>query len=582
MKQGRLRTLGALVLATAVSSMAANPAAAQLKFVSGKLAGVVRDTAGTPQMGASVEVLPETTAPAAALGFLTNTQGIFRGEKLIPGFYTVRVTLAGFLPTLEKHVRISANLTTVVRIQLESMFASLEQLRRQPSSSASEPDDWKWVLRSAAAMRPVLQWVDDDDALTATRMAYESGHPAPARARIEFTDGARRPGSVSNLAPAPTTAFAYDQKLGGTSRLLIAGQMSYEENSPAGGIAAVWLPTGSLGAGPHTALVMREAKLGPDGPTFRGVRIDQGGSLTLGDRVMLRYGGEYVLVGLGRPASSIRPRLEMELRVSDDWHAAFIFASLPSGPAPLEAGEGETGGALAAALNELDSFPTLLWRGGRPVLQNGLHEEIALERKFGSRGKLQFAGFHEDNSHLAVFGRGNDLPVVDYFQDSYSNGFAYDGGSSSSWGTRVALREKFGNDVELTALYAFAGALTPSSAAAGTLRELFRTAGRHSLGAGVSTRVPHLGTRVSARYKWISGPTVSRVDSFGESLYQMDPYLHLGVRQPLPKFAPGRWEARADCDNLLAQGYVTLTSGDGRATLMPAFRTFRGGLSLQF
>jgi len=39
------------------------------------------------------------------------------------------LTLAGFLPTLEKHIRINANLTTVVRIRLESMFASLEQLR---------------------------------------------------------------------------------------------------------------------------------------------------------------------------------------------------------------------------------------------------------------------------------------------------------------------------------------------------------------------------------------------------------------------------------------------------------------------
>jgi len=72
------------------------------------------------------------------------------------------------------------------------------------------------------------------------------------------------------------------------------------------------------------------------------------------------------------------------------------------------------------------------------------------------------------------------------------------------------------------------------------------------------------------------------VDSYGESLYQMDPYLHVGFRQPLPKFMMGHWEAVADCDNLLAQGYVSLNSRDGRVLLVPAFRTFRGGLSLQF
>jgi hypothetical protein len=237
---------------------------------------------------------------------------------------------------------------------------------------------------------------------------------------------------------------------------------------------------------------------------------------------------------------------------------------------------------LAAALNELDAFPVLMWRGGRPVLESGFHEEINAERKLGSHSKLQVAAFHEDNSHVAVFGRGNNLPAADYFQDVYSNGFSYDGGSSSSWGTRAAYKEKIGNDVELTALYAFAGALTPSSAAAGPLRELFRTAGRHSAGAKVSGRLPRLGTRVTAGYQWVSGTSLTRVDSFGEALFDMEPYFHVGVHQRLPKFGPGRWEANAQCDNLLAQGYVTLNTQDGRVTLMPAFRTFRGGLSLQF
>src|ERR1700686_2523635 len=110
--------------------------------------------------------------------------------------------------------------------------------------------------------------------------------------------------------------------------------MSYDQ-APAGSIATVWLPTGSLGAGPHTALVLREAKLGPDGQTFRGVRIDQGGALALGDRAILSYGGEYVLVGLGAAASSLRPRAKLNVRLTDDWSSALIFASMPNGPAPL-------------------------------------------------------------------------------------------------------------------------------------------------------------------------------------------------------------------------------------------------------
>jgi hypothetical protein len=580
-KQERLRTLGALVLTVLISSFAANPAAAQAKPVPGKLAGVVRDSAGIPQMGASVELVSEAVGAAATRGFLTNTQGMFRGDKIAPGFYTVRVTLAGFLPTLEKHIRVTSNLTTVVRIELESMFASLDQLRRMPSISTAEVDDWKWVLRSASTMRPVLEWVDHDTLSSATAAGESAGPHAP-RMRMEFTDGARRPSSASSIASSPATAVAYDQKLGGASRMIVAGQVNYDGDAPAGGIATVWLPTGTLGAGPHTALVLREAKLGPVGPIFRGIRFDQGGALPLGDRAVLQYGAEYVLVGLGAASSSLRPRAILNVRLTDDWSTSLVFISTPNGPGPLEGKDALPGGALVAALNELDAFPALLWRQGRPVLQNGLHEEVSAERKFGAHGKLQIAGFHDDNRHVAVFGRGNDLPAGDYLQDGFSSGFAYDGGSSSSWGTRLGFREKLDGDVELSAVYSFGGALTPSDELDGLLRDAFRTAQRHSLGAGISAKVPRLGTKVQAGYKWVNGVTVSSVDSYGGSLFQMDPYLHLLFRQPLPKFALGRWEAIADCNNLLAQGYVSTSSRDGRVILVPAFRTFRGGLSVQF
>lgn len=481
MIRGQVRVLGALVLAAAFSTLGANPALAQSKSVQGILSGVVRDTAGTPQMGASVQLISESAVSPEPLDLFTNTQGIFRGERLAPGLYTVRVTLAGFLPTLEKHVRVSANLTTLVRIQLESLFASLEQLRRAPSSAAAEADDWKWVLRTATSVRPVLQWVEEDP-LNAVAVDADSVPVEPTRGRLEFTDGARRPGSVSNLPASPATAFAYDQRLGGISRLLLAGLMSYDTDSPAGGVATVWLPTGSLSSGPHTALVLRESKLGDAGPSFRGARIDQGGSLAFGNRAVMEYGGEYVLVGLGKPASSLRPRMRLDARISDDWEASLIFASMPTGPEPMEAADAEASGGLAAALNEMDAFPVLMWRNGRPVLESGFHEEIAAERKLGTRGKLQVAAFHDDNSNVAVFGRGTNLPVADFFQDVYSNGFSYDGGSSSSWGTRAVYKEKLGDDVELTALYAFAGALTPSSAVVGPLRELLHTADRQAAG----------------------------------------------------------------------------------------------------
>ena len=576
MHEGRLRWIGALVISVMGLSLGTGAAEAQAKLVSGSLTGVVRDVAGTPQMGASVEVLSEAPGITATKEFLTNTQGIFRGEKLVPGLYTVRVTLAGFLPTLEQHVRIDANLTTVVRIEMESMFATLEQLRKQPSAAKAESDDWKWVLRSASATRPVLQWDDYGAVLSAGADRADQG----PKMLMEFTDGARRPGSVSNVASAPGTAFAYDQQLG-TGKLLVAGQMSYED-SASGGVATVWLPTGTIGSGPHTALVLREAALGDTGVNFRGLRLDQGGALTFGDRILLQYGGEYVLVGLGRSAAAVRPRLSVETKLGDSWHAEAVFASQPGAPNEMDAGSNDLHSALVSALDELDAFPALMWRDGRPVLEGGWHEEISAERRLGESGKLQVAGFHDDAHHLAVFGKGTDLPAQDYFQDIYSNAFAYDAGNYSSWGGRIAFKEKLGENSEVTAVYSMGGALAPDVMTDAILRDALRMVARQSAGVNMSTKLPGRGGRVTVGYKWVSGPAVSRVDSYGESLYQMDPYLHVSVRQQLPKFGPGRWEAIADCDNLMAQGYVTMNTRDGQVVLVPAFRTFRGGLSLQF
>jgi hypothetical protein len=568
-------------MAAACLSVMTSAAEAQAKLVPGSLTGVVRDLAGIPQMGASVQVLAEAAGVNSSSEFLTNTQGIFRGEKLAPGLYTVRVTLAGFLPTLQQHVRINANLTTMLRIEMESMFATLEQLRKQPNSAKADADDWKWVLRSAAGTRPVLQW-DDYGAVLSAGVDRNAGAP---KMLMEFTDGARRPGSVSNVAAAPGTAFAYDQKLG-EGKLLVAGQMSYDE-APAGGVATVWLPTGTIGAGPHTALVLREAALGNTGVTFRGMRVDQGGALTLGDRMLVRYGGEYLLVGLGRSVSSIRPRVSLEAKLNDTWRANLVFASQPGAPNSLDSNaldssSDELQSSLVRALDELDAFPALMWRDGRPVLEGGWHEEISVERRIGERGRLQIAAFHDDAHHQAVFGRGSDLPAQEYFQDVFSNAFAYDGGSDSSWGGRVAFREKLSDDTEVTAVYAMGGALAPNGMTDAILRDALHMVTRQSIGVNVSTKVPRAGGKVTVGYKWISGPAVSRVDSYGESLYQMDPYLHVSLRQQLPKFGPGRWEAIADCDNLLAQGYVTMNTRDGQVVLVPAFRTFRGGLSLQF
>jgi len=586
-KHGILLCFGALLASAAGVTCGALPAYAQVnaKPSSGDLSGDVRDESGIPQLGATVEIVSEALGAAAAHQLLTNTQGLFRDKKLTPGLYTVRVTLAGYLPSMERHIRVASNITTSVRIQLETLFASVEQLRRPPVNGTADPDDWRWVLRSASSVRPVLQW-QEDESVTDNSIVVENNQPAGPRGRVEVTDGARRPGSISNIGATPGTSFAYDQRIDQSNHIVFAGQVSYNDELPAGGIAAIWLPTSAGEGGPHTTVVFRESKAGPFTQTFRGVRFDQGGTLTFGEHSLLRVGGEYVLVGLNASAWTLRPRLKWETQVTPRWYLDLIYAALPAG---ISADDDMTSdpnriseGTLNSALNQLDAFPALLWRGGRPVLENGRHAEIAVEHKLGENTVLQIAAFHDNSSQTALFGRGAGLPAAEFFQDPNSKGFAYDGGASSSWGSRAVFREKISDDVDVTAIYAFSGALVPGSEIDGVLRDLLRTAARHSLSGGVSAKIPRTGTHVSAAYKWIGGTAVSRVDPYGEGVYQTSPYVHIGIRQPLPRFAFGRWEANADCDNLFAQGYVTVNTQDGQVILVPAFRSFRGGLSLQF
>jgi len=56
--------------------------------------------------------------------------------------------------------------------------------------------------------------------------------------------------------------------------------------------------------------------------------------------------------------------------------------------------------------------------------------------------------------------------------------------------------------------------------------------------------------------------------------------MHL--QQPLPSFLAGHMEIEADAGNLLAQGYVPVSTNRGRVILVPSYRCFRGGLSFQF
>ena len=560
-------SLAGLVFLSALS-LAAAPEA-------GKIAGVVVDPAGTPQMGATVVVSPEQLLSASPIQLLTNDHGRFSTLTLPVGLYSIKVTLAGFLPAMEQHIQVDGEHATLLQIVLGSVFSSFEKLRR-PDDQQVAADDWTWVLRSSAANRTVLRWQDEDASIDPAQDATESAQTQPVHALFDLTSGADHPGSVSDLADSPATAFAYGVGVGAKGQVLMAGQFSYEDASSAAGLAAEWLPSGEVGVGPTTTILVRESRLGPAGPVFRGLRMSHDDQFSLGDLVSVRYGAEYLMAGFNGTTSALRPRGEVAVRVAPGWETSLTVAARPwqSGTAAE--------GNLESALQTLDALPTLLVRNGRPVFENGLHEEIAVSHALNQRADLSAAVFHDVSTHTAVMGRGG-VGSADFLQDYFSEAFAYDGGSSSSTGARVAYRQKFGDSLSATIVYSYAGALAPGNEdPAAALRDQLATRYRHSVAARATTTIPRLGTKLTAGYKWLSGPVVSQQDPYGESLYHLDPYLSMEVRQPLPNVFMCRVEVEADAGNLLAQGYIPVATGDGSVVLVPSYRFFRGGLSLQF
>lgn len=548
------------------------PAAALADSQVGKLAGTVVDFAGKPQMGATVWIAAENRVASAPVQARTNQIGRFSTQPVPAGLYSVRVTLAGFLPALEQHVRVTANLTTLLKLELDSVFSSMSALRR-PSEQPLDADEWDWVLRTSAATRPVLRWQDASAGRSANRA--ESSTRQRPRGRLELTSGSIPEDMFPGTPFGPATAFAYDQSIGGSGRLILAGQFRYEGSSSAG-LATTWLPLGDAPGAPRTTVVLQQFRLGSAGPTFRGIRTEQAGELVLGSRVSLRYAAQYVRMGFEHSASSLRPRAELDVHIAHKW-----TATLGAGARPLRAQE-ETGD-LETALAQFDLFPAVMFSNGRPMLEGAWHEEAGIEHGAGTRSSFAVAVFDDSSRHTPVFARAindpNDLPT-----DFLSFPQALNGGSSSTWGARAAYRQKFGNDLETALVYAYAGALSIDEVAAGIdFRDALQTRYRHSLAAKVSGRVPHLGTRLAASYKWLNPGAVSRQDPYGEVVYDIDPFLNFSLRQPLPiAMCHGRLEVLADLRNVLAQGYVSVNTQDGRVRLIPARQLLRGGLSFQF
>src|ERR1035441_9361126 len=123
---------------------------------SASVSGLVRDSAGVPQIGAEVQLLRSDQSVVTSV--YTDSAGRFAIAALVPGRYALKAMGPYFLPSLRENVRVQG--AVVVNLTLNTLYEVIQWLPAQPRAGDTQRDDWAWTLRSAAN-RPLLRWLQD-------------------------------------------------------------------------------------------------------------------------------------------------------------------------------------------------------------------------------------------------------------------------------------------------------------------------------------------------------------------------------------------------------------------------------------
>lgn len=535
----------------------------------GSISGIVRNSSGTPQMGAMVEVFARATHPQKVF---TDAKGHYAANGLEPGTYYVKVSAPTFLPSMRENVSLRAGAAVLVNVTLSTLFEAIQMLPAR--HNGGDDDGWMWTLRSAGN-RPILRVMDGSPVLV------EQGTDRALKARVAFVAGGGADGFGST--GEMTTNFALERSLFSAGTLSFAGNVGYGMGPQSGVLRASYSHRMSDGSNPELSLTIRHFA-NPDVsdrvPALQAMSLKVSDSMNVADAIGMRFGAEYQVVQFVGHASAVKPFGAVDLHFSPNTVLSYQFASAEPN---MAAGKGFD----SAAVDLGQSGPRVSMVERNAVLERARHQELALSRRFG-KSSFQVAGYFDRISNTALTGIGDlDSPMAELLPDMYSGTFTYNGGELDTQGVRVVAEHKFSPVLTVTGTYAYGGVLdvTGEDMRLRGLRSLVHQEPRHALGVKLSGTAPSTRTQWSASYRMTNQKSLTPVDLFDSSPGRVDPYLNFFIRQPLPSttFLPGKMEALVDLRNLLAQGYVPVVGRDGRTLyLVQSARSVRGGLAFVF
>ena len=553
----KLRKLGtwAFVLGLSVPVWAAQ---------TGVISGYVRNSSGTPQMGAVVEILG---AADHALTVFTDGAGYYTASGLVPGFYTLKVSAPSFLPALREKVGLRPGGKLNINVTLSTLLGVMQL---GPARSVPDDDDWKWTLRSASN-RPILRIFDDPSA-GAEKPSHET------RGSLSFLAGSAAGGY--GTGSDMSTSFSFERSMFSDGHLAFSGNVGYGETIPAAVVRTTYSRHLANGSTPVVGVTAR--RFAPSDPNLhnaalQALALSAGDEFLLGDTLELKFGSELQTIQFLGHLNSVRPHGAADLHLSPNTIVEYAYTtSRPDARAEK--------GFESAPADLSESDPRVSVLNFSPQIESARHHELSLSHRAGNTN-LQVAVFADRISNPALTGTGEVTAAGGYLLPDVSSGtFSYTGPNLDTNGLRVVLQHKFASDLAATVDYAYGGALSLSHPGASlqNASQWISSERRQALAFKLSGTTARTHTRWIASYRWINGPAVTPVDMFNSSPGQSDPFLNIFIRQPIPCLG-NHMEALIDIRNLLAQGYIPVLGQDGQTVyLVDSARSIRGGVSFSF
>jgi hypothetical protein len=202
------------------------------------------------------------------------------------------------------------------------------------------------------------------------------------------------------------------------------------------------------------------------------------------------------------------------------------------------------------------------------------------------------SGYQESvsNTTLTIASPESGLFPGDLLPNLFSNSASFDMGRFDTVGYTAAMTQDLGDNYKVTVMYGTVGVVSMRTGemageSADDLRRILESGHRPAVTVQFAGTWKHTGTRFKASYQWTNYQSAMPGPLFSTEATRPEPGFNVTFRQPVPAIPrmPWRMEATAELRNLLAQGYLPLTTpGGDQVLLVNTPRSIRGALAFVF